>query len=429
MSKKYHIIYIMTFSPKFGYIKGNTSLDRAAHVWHNLKEEQIGVWQEDWAYQLGNRMLKKFDNYIWEVWRPDVRADKVYSHTFDNGLLTKSFPVKNIKLWSGIKKSEFIFSPQMLLYLEKYINNKPGNIKYLLVLPASRNGFALKIREKFKGKIAMHYNHFLYARKLLGEWRFNINPIRFLHDNVKIWQQEQFLKPIKSLMVAHKEFIAEINKKFSCEVNFNTMGANLDYWNPNVYSVNAKKELAIEDNGHIFLFSSRLVPEYQIHKILKVIGKLKDKKFHCFFTSQGPEKYGQLLKNLTKKYNIEDKVTFSGYVDEYKLKLLYSAADTFFMTSLINAGPMSTFYAMLMQCQVITTDAGLAAEILKENDCGIIVPATNYKKWKQAMEYAINGNKIKKMDSAIINNLFNWENRSEKWDKIFTDAIKIHKTL
>ena len=90
---------------------------------------------------------------------------------------------------------------------------------------------------------------------------------------------------------------------------------------------------------------------------------------------------------------------------------------------------MSTFYAMLMQCQVITTDAGLAAEILKENDCGIIVPATNYKKWKQAMEYAINGNKIKKMDSAIINNLFNWENRSEKWDKIFTDAIKIHKTL
>ena len=63
------------------------------------------------------------------------------------------------------------------------------------------------------------------------------------------------------------------------------------------------------------------------------------------------------VKPLLKKYNIEDKVTFSGYVDEYKLKLLYSEADTFFMTSLINAGPMSTFYAMLMQCQVITTGA------------------------------------------------------------------------
>lgn len=429
MNRELHIIYLMTFSPKFGYIKGNNSLDRAAHIWQNSKDEQIGVWHEDWAFQLGNKIIDKYDNYTWEVWRPDIRADKVYSHIFDNGLLTKSFPVKKIKIWSGIKKSEFIYSPDMLLYLEEYINNKPKNIEYLVVLPASRNGFALKIREKFKGKIAMHYNHFLYARMLLGEWRFNINPIRFLHDNVKLWQQEQFLKSIKSLMVAHKEFIAEINKKFSCEVNFNTMGANLDYWNPDVSSVNAKKELAIEDNGHIFLFSSRLVPEYQIHKILKVIGELKDKKFHCFFTSQGPEKYGQLLKNLINKYNIEDKVTFSGYVDEDKLKLLYSAADTFFMTSLINAGPMSTFYAMLMECQVITTDAGLAAEILKENDCGIIVPATNYKKWKQAMEYAINGNKIKKIDSAIINNLFNWENRSEKWNQIFTNAIKIHQPL
>jgi len=429
MSKKYHILYMMTFSPKFGYIKGNTSLDRAAHVWHNSKGEQIGVWQEDWAYKLGNSLLKKFDHYVWEVWRPDVRADKVYTHTFDNDLLTKSFPVKNIKLWSGIKKTEFIFSPQMLLYLEKYINNKPENIEYLLVLPASINAFAIKIRERFEGRIAIHYNHFLYSEKLLGKFKFKINPLRLIHDNIKAYQQSKYLKPIKSLTLTHKSFISEIAEHYKCNVSFNTFGADLDCWKPTIYSVNAKKELAIEDNGHIFLFSSRLLPEYQIHKILKVIGKLKDKKFHCFFTSQGPEKYRQLLKNLTKKYNIEDKVTFTGYVDEDKLKLLYSAADTFFMTSLINAGPMSTFYAMLMQCQVITTGAGLAAEILKENDCGIIVPATNYKKWKQAMEYAIYGNEIKKMDSAIINNLFNLENRSEKWDQIFTNAIKIHKTL
>ena len=98
MKSQIHIIDFITFSPKFGYIKGNNSLDRAAHSWYNDKGEKIGVWREDWAFQLGDKMLEKFNNYTWEVWRPDIRAERVYSHTFENGLITKSFPVKNIKM-------------------------------------------------------------------------------------------------------------------------------------------------------------------------------------------------------------------------------------------------------------------------------------------------------------------------------------------
>ncbi len=429
MSKKYHVIYIKTFSPKFGYIKENNSLDRAAHVWYNPKNEKIGVWQEDWAFQFGNKVLDKFDHYTWEVWRPDVRADKVYAHTFNNGLLTKSFPVKNIKLWSGLNKTDFIFSPEMIDYLNNYINNKPHNTEYLIVLPASRNAFGLNIQEKFSDRVAIHFNHFLYSQVLLGKFKFSINPVRMLHDFIKGRQQLQFMMHIKSLMLAHKAFIPEIKEKFSCKVNFNTFGADLEFWKPSISSNEAKKELNIENKGHIFLFSSRLVPEYQIHEALNVINQLKYKKFHCFFTSQGPEKYGLLLNRLIKKYNLEDKVTFLGYIDEEKLKLLYSATDTFFMTSIINAGPMSTFYAMLMGNQIITTDAGLAAEVLKENDCGFIVPSIGYKKWKQAMEYAINDKKINKIDVNKVKELFDWNNRIEKWDQIFTGAIQSQQIL
>ena len=132
---------------------------------------------------------------------------------------------------------------------------------------------------------------------------------------------------------------------------------------------------------------------------------------------------------IRDRYNLEDKVTFLGYIDEEKLKLLYSATDTFFMTSIINAGPMSTFYAMLMGNQIITTDAGLAAEVLKENDCGFIVPSIGYKKWKQAMEYAINDKKINKIDVNKVKELFDWNNRIEKWDQIFTGAIQSQQIL
>ena len=429
MKNKIHIIFMITFSPKFGYIDGNTSLDRAIHVWYNDKGEKIGVWREDWAYQLGNKMLDNYSDIIWEVWRPDIRADKVYSHAFDNGLITKSFPVMAIRLWSGVRKSKFIYSPKMINYLNEYIKGKPQDIDYLLVLPASRNAFDIKFREHLSGKIAMHYNHFLYSEALLGKFKFNINPIRLVHDNIKAWQQKQYIKSIKSLVVVHKAFIHAIRNKYNCEVSHNTMGADLDYWKPTKSKEDAKKELSIQHYGHIFLFSSRLTPEYQIHKVLKVIKQLKDEKFHCFFTSQGPQKYGDRLKSLIIKYNIEDKVTFTGYVDEAKLKLLYTAADTFFMTSVFNAGPLSTFYAMLLKTQVITTDAGLAAEILKENNCGLIVSPKNYNEWFEAMLYVIKEKKINLINPEILEELLDWNVRTKKWYEIFSSAIKLTQTV
>jgi len=416
----------MTFSPKFGYVEGNTSLDRAAHIWKNNIGEKVGVWQEDWAFQLGNKLLDNYSDIAWEVWRPDVRADKVYSHTFNNGLITKSFPVKTVKMWSGIKKSEFIFSPDMVGYIDSYITEKTEDSDYLLVLPASINAFSIKFREHFSDKIAMHYNHFLYSESLLGNFKFNINLIRFVHDNIKAWQQKKHMMPIKSLVVVHKAFIPALKYKYSCAVNFNTMGADLDYWKLVKSNKDAKKELSLQNLGHLFLFSSRLAPEYQIDKVLKVIAKLKEHKFFCIFTSHGSNQYVDLLKALVKKYDIEDKVVFTGYVDEAKLKLLYTAADTFFMTSIINAGPMSTFYAMLMKTQVITTDAGLAAEILKENNCGLIVSPKNYSEWFDAMKYVIKNKEINLINPEILQELFDWDLRRKKWHEIFNRAIRLN---
>ena len=64
MNNKIHLIYIMTFSPKFGYLEGNNSLNRAAHVWTNSKGQKIGIWREDWAFQLGEKVVKHSDDII-----------------------------------------------------------------------------------------------------------------------------------------------------------------------------------------------------------------------------------------------------------------------------------------------------------------------------------------------------------------------------
>ena len=93
--KKIHIIFILSFSPRYEHIDGPEPI----HRWKNDKGEEIGVWKEDWAYLLGFKIMEKYPDIIFEVLRPDHRAERIYEHTFENGLIHKSFPEDKIKIW------------------------------------------------------------------------------------------------------------------------------------------------------------------------------------------------------------------------------------------------------------------------------------------------------------------------------------------
>ena len=63
----------------------------------------MGSWGYDWPDIIGNEVLKITDEFDYEVWQPDLRADKIYSHRFENGLVHKLFPAKTARRIYGIK--------------------------------------------------------------------------------------------------------------------------------------------------------------------------------------------------------------------------------------------------------------------------------------------------------------------------------------
>ncbi len=411
----------MAFSPKFGYIEGNKSLKRTAHFWINNNGDKIGVWREDWAYQLGYKILQKYPDIIWEVWRPDKRADKVYEYKFENGLITKSFPIEMISTWYGINKRKQIHSPLMETFLIDYINNN-RNKQLLLVLPASRKPLAVILRKIFKYKIPILNFHGLNGAWLLGKLKSK-NPFRLIHEIFKSYQYKQILKEMDNLIVAHKKYIPELKNKYNCNVYFNTIGTDINFWKSNISKDLAREKLNLMNKGHIFLFSSRLKASYLIIECLKTIKKLKKYDLYCIFTSQGETEYVNKLKKLIKRYKLEEKVFFTGYVDEEELKLLYCAADTFVSMNIANTGPMSTFIAILMEKPIITTKSGLAAEMLEENKCGMLVLPKKLKQWYNAMKFVLEGKKINILDRKIMADFVNWDNILSRWMDVFKLTI------
>ena len=420
-NNNYHIIYLIGFSPKFAYLKNNKSLFRAAKIWKNNKGQKIGIWSEDWGNQLGAEFKKKYPDINYEVWRPDIRADKIYKYKFENGVINKSFPVNKGISMSGIRPIIDVFSKKMEYELLKYSDNKR---KVIFIMPAIRKKITLRFNKKFNKSVNIINSHFLNCSVFTKESIYSKNPIRFFHNYIKYKQQYHFTKTFDKLVVGHNKYINILQKNISGKIYFNTFGSNLDFWMKEKAKdkLLLRNELKIPKDFKVFLLSSRLIKEYQILEVLELISNLKKYKIYFIFTSQGDNAYILKIKNSINKFNLDNYVNFTGYVDEKKLRDLYKVSDYFFMSSIYNAGPMSSFIAILMNIPIITTNSGLAAEILKDNSCGLILETNNVVNWIVEFEKIIN-NKIvvSKLDRKHVIKLFDWSNIVDKWIDIFDD--------
>ena len=420
-----HVIYLIGFSPKFGYLPGNTSLDRAAKTWINDKGDKVGIWSEDWGNQLGSKIKKYYPDITYEVWRPDIRADKVYTHVFNNGVINKSFPIKKSLFFSGLRPIYDQYSQMMEHELSNYCNE---NKKIIILMPAVRKKITVNIQKKFGNSIQIINTHFLNCKSLVCKKENTINIFRNIHNYVKFQQQSFFLKQITDLVVAHKKYIPNLNKVINGKVYFNTFGTDLSFWKKNDSKQSARQKLNLSKRKKIILLSSRLIPDYQIISVLKMISKLK--KYNCYFifTSQGPNSYMQLIEQAIKKYGLMDYVCFTGYVTEKKLRDLYVASDYFFMSSKFNAGPMSSFIGILMGKPIITTDSGLAAEMLSDNNAGLLLPPSNYKVWEKKFSELLNEDiEINRLDKQIVIDTFDWKNIVDKWLDILSAQLDNYK--
>jgi len=425
--KKIHIIYVIGFSPKFGYLPGNTSINRAAKTWVNEKGEKVAIWSEDWGNQLGQKVKEYYPEATFEVWRPDVRADKIYTHIFDNGVINKSFPIKKSFFFSGLRLISDIYSPLMENEILKYSKNGE---KIILLLPAVRKKLTVRLYYRFRKSINIINTHFLNCESLVQSKKHSFNLLKNIHSYIKFKQQFYFLKKFTSLVVAHKKLMPKLETIINGRVYFNTFGTDLSFWKNIKSKSEARKKLGISCDKKIILLSSRLVPEYQIINVLKMVSKLK--KYNCYFvfTSQGPNDYMKLIRDTIRKYDLYDFVHFTGYVNERDLRDLYTASDYFFMSSKFNAGPMSSFIGMLMDKPIINTDSGLAAEILSQNNAGLLLPTIDHETWQKKFVKLLNGEiEINHLDKQIVFDTFEWKNIVDKWFYIFNQQFENSKRL
>jgi glycosyltransferase involved in cell wall biosynthesis len=423
--QKTHIISLIGFSPKYEFESDERKLiESSIHYWRNPKGELIGVWKEDSMHHRGLFFLECYPNAIWEVWRPDVRADKVYTHSFENGLVHKSFPVIYSSMWNGLRKTKGIYSPLMVDHLHEYITNKSNDL-LILVLPVSPLPVIQKIQEKFSKLLPILHVRFINNESLLGKFVFRINPMRCLHENIKALQMRRLMKNVKHLVVTHKRHSEQIDRKYNCQVFLIPHFEDINFWKPDITKEEAREMLTIPKDVLVFFSSSRLVHEYQLDKVIDVLFATANRSFRFYISGYGAKDHVSILNEKIEKYGFAENIVFTGYISGNKLKEYYLATDVYISTCIRQACPKSTNKALLLEVPCVVTDTGFGAELLQELKCGLIITSEfNKSQWIKIFQDVFSGIKINVPNRERITSVFEKNTIGEKWMMIFETLIQ-----
>lgn len=137
------------------------------------------------------------------------------------------------------------------------------------------------------------------------------------------------------------------------------------------------------DAGFVILMVSRLTREKNIPLALRAFRNVV-KKFTgtlLVIVGDGPER--EYLKSLARTYHLQPNVLFEGWQND--LAPYYTGADIFLLTSNYEGFGLSAVEALSAGVPVVMTDVGIAGEIVRQGENGIVVSVGNEKRIAEAL--------------------------------------------
>lgn len=151
------------------------------------------------------------------------------------------------------------------------------------------------------------------------------------------------------------------------------------------------------NDNFIFLTVSRFVPvkniEMQIEAMRNIVNKYPNTEL--WLVGDGPLR-DNLQLSITN-YELDEKIKMLGWVDNQgNLDKIYSQADCFVLTSDSEGWGIAVIDAASHGLPIIMTDVGLAGEVIKNNESGLVISVGDQKALEEAMIRIIEDKDLRK---------------------------------
>jgi len=406
------IINIMSQPPAYGLFRHGP---RPEVIWNANSERWFGIWGLDWLDLVGKAILRQTKEFDFEVWQPDLRVNKIYSHAFPDGLVHKLFPARLKIKRNGIKKTYCAVSQAMCGNLLEEIN--VGRIILRVGSPSSLLNRDILSLTLDCPVILQYFGEFRSPMQSI--FRLKKNLIAKFDDIQDHFTLRSFLDKCDIVTYTAEFSKRGLLKYYNGDLISLSIGIDFDQWESRINKLDARKRLRLDNKKFTLLSSSRLNGLKQVDKVIEILRKLREHSFMFIVTGHGDEKYERFLHALGEPLVQQGKLRFTGHVSDERLMWLYNAADLFVMSSYSEAGPTSTIKALAMEVPVFSTNTGQMAELLCNNDAGIVVPRRAYRVWERELRAIMSGKKVRTLDRNIVKSIYDWPIVAEQYIDLY----------
>ncbi len=255
--------------------------------------------------------------------------------------------------------------------------------------------------------------------------KLNLPVIATLHTKFHMaWYESTKSHFITYLML--KSLVRKFNKAFSVTaVSFDTAKVLKSYGCKNEITVIKngmdKKNLDITEcsmpikDNFIFLFCGRLIKSKQVQFSLKCLKNVKNtynfNNFNFWIIGDGP--YKKKLEKLVKKYDLQNNVTFLGYLNDRKLlNGYYNAANLMLFPSDFDCDSLVVLEASALQLPTLALKNYGCGERIEDNVTGFLSEFNEKAYTKRILEIINNKelyDKVRQNTSSL---------KAETWDEV-----------
>jgi len=396
---------------------------RASVVWDIPSGSWVGIWSFDLLNLLPNEILKLTDEFTFEVWHPDLRADKIYSHTFQNGLTCKLFPAARKKKLHGLKFLRQIYSPCLYRELEKEVAS--NNV--IVQANTSLLGFNKFIFKKISAPIIFTYHSeiSLPSIDISRPTRNLLSKINIMLEN--LWLKKNINK-ISALTYQNDAYLDKLKAIYQGHLYKVTMGCDFSFWRK-LDKSECRKSLNLPAEKLIFISASRIAEVKQLDRLIEVLMNMDSKyDFLYIIAGTGLEYYLKYFMQKAQPLVKKGKILFAGYRREESLLRYLNAADLFISTSSSEGGPVSIMEAFACELPVFSTKTGNTAELMEEHNAGCLVGTKNYKEWEEKLSQILETRQLPKiLDRNIAKEHYDWPIIADKFINIYREALEMNK--
>jgi glycosyltransferase involved in cell wall biosynthesis len=170
-----------------------------------------------------------------------------------------------------------------------------------------------------------------------------------------------------------------------------------------------------------YLFLSSLKPSKNVEGLIKAFSDYKNNKYTLVIAGKKAWLYDQIF-SLVKQLNLEDKVVFTGFVDEDEVPVLMTYASAFVLPSFYEGFGIPVVESMACGTPVIVSQVASLPEVAGE--AGVYVDPNSPESITKGLEEAVGPRRTKFVKAGLSRlKLFNWAQGAKQVISVLESAV------